>query len=70
MHCNDIADQAGQPTFVLSVKRAWKMLESTGFVCGEKVVVPTEKYGWYENAEFRAYRRDPPTSSLSACLNR
>ena len=37
MHCNDIADMAGQPTFVLSVKRAWKMLERTGFVLFEKI---------------------------------
>lgn len=58
-YCNNIADQAGRPTFVLARPKAWKMLERTGFVLQYTKVLPTAQFGWHEDATIKAFRRDP-----------
>jgi GNAT superfamily N-acetyltransferase len=64
-HCNAVADEAGQPTFVLARPKAAKMLETTGFVLGETKIFESSKYGWHEDAEIRVYRRDPGAVGLA-----
>jgi GNAT superfamily N-acetyltransferase len=61
-HANAIADEAGQPTFVLARPNAYRMLENTGFQLGETVYFETTKFGWREDAVVRAYRREAGTS--------
>lgn len=60
-HANSIADEAGHPTFVQARPKAFKMLETTGFVLGDSTVFDATKFGWGDDGQqvlMRAYKRD------------
>jgi hypothetical protein len=78
-HANAVADEEGQPTFVLARPMAYRMLENTGFVLGETVRFETARFAEavvkggmeevrgrnWDEVIVRAYRREPPLDLCS-----
>lgn len=58
-YCNDLADQVGQPTYVIGRPKAWKMLEVTGFELLQTIEFDTREYGSAEAAVLKIYKRSP-----------